>query len=83
MDATRVMTTAALTVAMASLFAPPVVGLMSSPPSRPATGLAVAAIGQDVARASLAQERSLAAPSCEPAMPQLAARAPRLPRSGI
>jgi hypothetical protein len=82
MDPTRVMTTAALAVAMASLFAPPVVGLMSSPPSHPSSGLQVATVAQDVTRASLTKRRSPVAPSCEPVAPKLASRAPRLAESG-
>lgn len=92
MDATRFMTTAALAVAMASLFAPPVVGLMSasSPPVRPSSGLDISTIGQstiaqDVGRASLAGARAPDALMCEPAAaaPTLAARAPRIARAGI
>jgi hypothetical protein len=82
MDATRVMTTAALAVAMASLFAPPVVGLISSPPSHPSSVLEVATVAQDVTGPSLTKRRGLMAPSCEPAAPKLAARAPRLPEPG-
>jgi len=41
MDATRVMTTAALSVAMATLFAPPVVGWMAAPADRPARHLEI------------------------------------------
>jgi hypothetical protein len=82
MDATRVMTTAALAVAMASMFAPPVVGLITSSPSHPSRGLEVSAVASDVAGASLTKQRSLVAPSCEPAAPKLAARAPSLPKSG-
>ncbi|MCZ8098000.1 MAG: hypothetical protein O9972_08790 [Burkholderiales bacterium] len=82
MDATRVMTTAALAVAMASTFAPPVVGLMTSSPSHPSRGPEASAVASDVAGASPTKRRSLVAPSCEPAAPKLAARAPRLPETG-
>jgi hypothetical protein len=67
---------------MASMFAPPVVGLITSSPSHPSRGLEVSAVASDVAGASLTKQRSLVAPSCEPAAPKLAARAPSLPKSG-
>lgn len=70
MDATRVMTTAALSVAMASLFAPPVAGWMSAPPSRPATQLEVSAIPSDagaVGRMALVASPATSGLACEPA----------------
>ncbi len=50
MDATRIMTTAALSAAMVSLFAPPLAGLMYGPPPPPAPRLEIALVdGQQVA----------------------------------
>lgn len=69
MDATRVMTTAALSVAMASLFAPPVAGWMSAPSPRPASQLEISAIPSDagaVGRLAFAARAASAGVACEP-----------------
>lgn len=69
MDATRVMTTAALSVAMASLFAPPVAGWMAGPAPRPASQLHVSAVPSDAVatgRLALMARPAMAGAACEP-----------------